>query len=119
MPLCEAKGISVFTGGVHKSSILALGPDHPAAAYNYLPAPSEIADRARRIAAICARHGVSLQVAANFPLGHPAVTALLIGGESPTQFAETAAALRTPVPSALWEDMRGEMLLRLDAPVPG
>jgi D-threo-aldose 1-dehydrogenase len=120
LPLCEEKGISIFTGGVYNSGILALGPDHPAATYNYEPAPPAITDKARRIEAICARHGVSLQVAAaNFPLGHPAITALLIGGESPAQFAETAAALRTPVPSALWRDLREAGLLRADAPVPG
>ena len=119
LPLCVEKQISVFTGGVYNSGILALGPDHPAATYNYAPAPPEIADRARRIAAVCDRHGVPLQVAAaNFPLGHPAVTALLIGGESPTQFSETVAALRTPIPAALWADLKAEGLLREDAPSP-
>lgn len=120
LPLCAARGISIFTGGVYNSGILALGPDHPDATYNYLPAPPEIADRARRIAAVCADHGVPLQVAAaNFPLGHPAITALLIGGESAAQFAGTAAALRAPVPAALWADLRAAGLLRPDAPVPG
>ena len=119
LPLCAEKQISVFTGGVYNSGILALGPDHPAATYNYAPAPPEIADRARRIAAVCDRHGVPLQVAAaNFPLGHPAVTALLIGGESPAQFSETVAALRTPIPAALWDELKAEGLLREDAPRP-
>jgi len=119
LPLCAEKQISVFPGGVYNSGILALGPDHPAATYNYAPPPPEIADRARQIAAVCARHGVPLQVAAaNFPLGHPAITALLIGGESPEQFSGTVAALRTPIPAALWADLRAEGLLRADAPVP-
>jgi D-threo-aldose 1-dehydrogenase len=84
------------------------------------PAPPAITDRARRIAAICARHGVSMQVAAaNFPLGHPAITAVVIGGESSVQFAETAAALRTPIPARLWGELREAGLLRADAPVPG
>jgi D-threo-aldose 1-dehydrogenase len=119
LPICAEKQISVFPGGVYNSGILALGPDHPAATYNYAPPPPEIADRARRIAAVCARHGVPLQIAAaNFPLGHPAVTALLIGGESPAQFSETVAALRAPIPAALWSDLKAEGLLREDAPVP-
>lgn len=119
LPLCAEKQISIFTGGVYNSGILALGPDHPAATYNYAPPPPAIAERARRIAAVCARHDVPLQVAAaNFPLGHPAITAVLIGGESPAQFAETAAALRTPIPAALWADLRAVGLLREDAPVP-
>lgn len=120
LPLCADKRISVFAGGVYNSGILALGPDHPAATYNYKPVSAAIAESARRIAAVCARHDVPLQVAAaNFPLGHPAVTALLIGGESPEQFAETAAALRTPIPAALWSDLRAAGLLRPDAPTPG
>lgn len=120
LPLCDEKGIGIFAGGVYNSGILALGPDHPKATYNYDPSPPEITDRVRRIEAVCARHGVSMQVAAaNFPLGHPAITAVVIGGESAAQFAETAAALRTPVPSALWRELRETGLLRADAPVPG
>ena len=53
------KGLSVFSssqfhhapGGVYNGGILALGPDHPAATYNYLPPPAEITVKARRIAA--------------------------------------------------------------------
>ena len=87
--------------------------------YNYLPPPAEITEKARRIEAVCTRHGVPLRIAAaNFPLGHPAITALLIGGDTPNQFAETVAALRTPIPAALWADLRAEGLLRADAPVP-
>ncbi len=119
LPLCVERGISIFPGGVYNSGILALGPDHPAATYNYLPPPAEITEKARRIEAVCTRHGVPLRIAAaNFPLGHPAITALLIGGDTPNQFAETVAALRTPIPAALWADLRAEGLLRADAPVP-
>jgi D-threo-aldose 1-dehydrogenase len=118
LPLCQEKGIGVFLGGVYNSGILATGAQ-PGATYNYAAAPPAIRERVDGIAAICTRHGVSLQTAAaRFPLAHPAVTALLIGAQSPAEYAETIAALRTPIPAALWADLKAEGLLHPDAPVP-
>ena len=48
--------------------------------FDYGPAGPDALGRARRLAAICVRHGASLRAAAvQFPLAHPAVAALVAG----------------------------------------
>jgi len=117
-PLCQEKGIGIFLGGVYNSGILARGAN-PGAKYNYADAPSEILERVRRIEAVCARYQVPLYVAAlQFPLAHPAVTALLVGAEAPGEIATNLRALSTPIPSELWSTLRSEGLLHEAAPVP-
>ena len=118
LPLCQEKGIGVFLGGIYNSGILAKGPQ-PDATYNYTAAPPAIRERVAQIAAICARHGVALQTAAaRFPLAHPAVTAVVVGAESPAEFLGTVDALRTPIPAALWDELKAAGLLHPAAPVP-
>ena len=118
LPLCQAKGIGVILGGVYNSGILARGPQ-PGAKYNYADAPPEILERVRQLEAMCQRHGVPLKVAAlQFPLAHPAVNTMVVGAESVEEVAENIAAFRTPIPTALWEDLRADGLIRKEAPVP-
>ncbi len=117
-PLCQARGIGVFLGGVFNSGILATGA-RPGAKYMYTDAPPAIMERVRRIEAICARHGVPLRIAAlQFALAHPAVTAAVLGAESPAEVAENLEAFQTPVPAALWAELRTEGLLDQAAPTP-
>ena len=118
LPLIQQKGIGLFLGGVYNSGILATGPT-PGATYNYAPAPPEIAERVRRIEAVCARYGVPLNVAAlQFPLAHPAVTALLVGAQAPSEVEANIKALDYPIPAALWNDLRAEGLIHEVAPAP-
>ena len=117
-PAAVARGMSFVIGAPYQSGILASGSKGASNADYAAPSP-ELIKQVEGIEAVCARHGVPLRIAAaNFPLGHPAITALLIGGETPDQFSETVAALRTPIPAALWADLRAEGLIRADAPVP-
>lgn len=117
LPVCQAEGISVIAGGVFNSGVLAgLGPG---ARYNYLPAPPEILDRARRIASVCARHGVPLKAAAvQFPLGHRAVASVLVGCRSLAEVEENVEMFRLPIPNDLWGELRQEGLLGEEVPVP-
>ncbi len=118
LPLCEQKGIGVFLGGVFNSGVLASGSG-PEAKYNYSDAPAEVTERVARIEAVCARHGVPLPTAAlQFPLAHPAVTALLVGARSATENEANLAALEAPVAPQLWADLKVEGLLSEHAPVP-
>lgn len=115
---CQARGIGVFLGGVYNSGILATGP-LPGATYNYAAPPPEIAERAGRIAAICARHGVPLhRAAAQFALAHPAVTAVVLGAVLPSEVQANHDALFAPIPPELWDELRRAGLLREDAPIP-
>src|SRR6202020_3493785 len=58
LPECQRRGVAVLAGGVFNSGVLA-NPG-PGATYNYHPAPARLVDRARRIAAARAAHGVPL-----------------------------------------------------------
>lgn len=116
MPLAEARGIGVVIGGAYNSGILATGP-RPGAWFQYEPAPPEILDRVARIEAVCGAHGVRLVDAAfRFPLLHPAVVTNVPGGQGPEEMASNLAAARAEVPSALWEALKAEGLMRPDAP---
>ena len=64
----------------------------PARPFDYGRPAEEVLDRARSLAGICARHGTRLPAAAlQFPLRHPAVTAVVAGMRTAD---EVNAALR-------------------------
>jgi len=117
LPLCAERGIAVICGGVFNSGILAdpgLGGH-----YNYLPAPPEVVARARRLQAVCERHGVPLPAAAiQFPLGHPAVASVVVGARSAAELDEDVDMFRWPIPAVLWADLRREGLVASEAPTP-
>jgi hypothetical protein len=99
LPECARRGVAVLAGGVFNSGVLA--DPGPGATYDYQPAPPELVDRARRIAAACARRGVPLGAAAlRFTLRHPAVTAAVVGARRPEEIREDAGYLVTPPPAS-------------------
>jgi D-threo-aldose 1-dehydrogenase len=119
LPLCAARGVSVLVGGVFNSGVLATAAPRPGATYDYAPVPAELIERARRIAAVCARHGVTLpQAALAFPSGHPAVASIVVGMRSSEEVGENLAMATRPVPAELWRELAAEDLLRPDAPWP-
>jgi D-threo-aldose 1-dehydrogenase len=117
LPLCEERGVRVLAAGVFNSGLLAT--HQPGDKYNYADAPAELVARARRIAAVCERHGVELPHAAiALPAAHPAVDGVVLGAGSPGQVNANVDRAAVPVPSALWPDLVAEGLLRADAPLP-
>jgi D-threo-aldose 1-dehydrogenase len=117
LPLCEREGISIIAGGVYNSGILA-DPEH-APHYDYRPAEAARVEQVRRIRAICDHHAVPLKAAAiRFPLGHPAVSCVIIGCRSPEELDENVEMFETPIPEELWDDLREAKLLGRDVPVP-
>ncbi len=110
LDLCAARGVSVVAAGVFNSGLLAR-PD-VGHTYDYRAAPVSLVERARRIAAVCARHGVTLpQAAVWFPFRHPAVVSVLLGVRTAAEMRANAASFEAPVPDALWDDLRAEGLL--------
>ncbi|MFI6449956.1 aldo/keto reductase [Streptosporangium amethystogenes] len=110
LPLCAERGVSVFAAGVFNSGLLAT--HDPSGTYDYAPAPGPLLERARRIAAVCDRHGVTLpQAALAFPLRHPAVATVIVGARSATEITRNAALTAKPVPVALWTDLTTEGLI--------
>jgi D-threo-aldose 1-dehydrogenase len=114
LPKCVRSGISIVVGAVHNTGILA-GRD----SWNYWPAPPEIAARVDAIGAVCDSHRVPLIAAAlQFPLAHPAVSAVLPGPRNVQEMEENSDLLRYPIPTTLWGDLRNAKLLHPDAPTP-
>jgi D-threo-aldose 1-dehydrogenase len=117
LPLCVERDIAIVIGGAMNSGILA--DPRPGSTFNYSPAPAEVVDHARRLAAVCDRHGVSLKAAAvQFPLAHPAVVSLLAGVRRIGHLDEYQALYSQEIPAALWDELREEGLLPEDAPTP-
>lgn len=118
LPLCVERGVGVVVGAVFNSGVLAT-PSGAPGPYNYATPPHDVLQRVERLRAVCAGHGVPLAAAAlQFPLGHPAVASVIPGAVSAAQVRENAESFTTPVPAALWEELKAEELLRADAPVP-
>ncbi|WP_158848308.1 aldo/keto reductase [Saccharothrix deserti] len=110
LELCSSRGVSVVAAGVFNSGLLAR--PEVGSTYDYQAAPAALVERARRIASVCARHGVTLpQAAVRFPFRHPAVVSVLLGVRTAAEMRANASALSAPVPDALWDDLRTEGLL--------
>ena len=117
LPECIKRGIAIIAGGVYNSGILA--DPKPGARYNYQTAPAELLERARRIRDVCARHGVPLKAAATqFPLGHPAVTCVVVGCRNAAQLDESLEMFDFEIPPNLWRDLKAKRLLPAEAPTP-
>lgn len=114
LPACLRRGVAVIIGGPFNSGLLAGG-----GTFDYREAPPERVAARDRLAALCARHGVDLRAAAlQFAAAHPAVAAVIPGAVEPAQVRANAALMRTPIPPALWQEMRAAGLLPPEAPTP-
>ena len=118
LPECVSRGVSVILGGPYNSGILTGGV--PAGAtHDYTPAPAPLIDKARRVEAICKRHGIELGAAAlQFPLCHPAVCSVIPGALSAREVAQNVERMRVEIPADLWNELKHEKLLEADAPTP-
>jgi D-threo-aldose 1-dehydrogenase len=113
-PAVERHGASIIIAGPFNSGILA-GRD----TWNYARVPEELRLRVDAIARVCAGHGVPLPAAAlQFPLAHHAVAATVPGPRSAAEFDQILGWWNTPIPPALWSDLKAEKLLDASAPVP-
>jgi D-threo-aldose 1-dehydrogenase len=117
LPTCIERDVTVVIGGVMNSGILAAAGG--GGRFNYKPAPADIVERTRRIAAVCDRHGVPLKAAAiQFPLAHPAVASVVAGVGRIDHLDDYPTSMRQAIPADLWAELRHEGLLAPDAPVP-
>jgi D-threo-aldose 1-dehydrogenase len=110
LPACQQRGVAVLAAGIFNSGILA--DPRPGATYDYAPAPDGLLERAQRIRAVCARHGVPIGAAAlHFVLRHPAVTAVVAGARSADEVIEDVRWLTAAVPDGLFRDLADERLI--------
>ncbi len=118
LPRCQREGVSIIDGAPLHSGILATGAV-PGAQYDYAPATPEMLEKVRRIEDICARHNTPLvRAALAFPLGHPAVAAIIPGFALPSDLQQNLAHYRAAIPPVLWDDLKAADLIDRDAPVP-
>lgn len=113
LPLALERGVGVVAAGVYNSGLLsrAVVPDD--AHYEYRAAPPELVARARSIAAICERHGVTLpDVAVQFPLRHPAVVSAVLGARDGGQAAGGLERYDVAIPDELWVELEAAGHLR-------
>lgn len=117
MQLAEERGIAIIAAGVFNSGVLA--DPKPTARFNYAQAPPELIEKARRIAAVCERHGVPLKAAAvQFTTAHPAVPSVLVGCRSAAQVEENVRNFERPISPQLWQELKAEGLLPEEVPTP-
>ena len=119
LPAAAEHDKSVVAVGVFNSGLLSRSRPAPDAKFDYQDAPSELVDRANRIADICEEHGTTLPAAAiAFPLGHPCIVNVTLGMRTRAQVERNIELLSAEVPSAVWSDLASAGLVRPDAPWP-
>lgn len=112
LPAAQERGVSVAVAAVFASGILATERPRVGATFEYGAASPEIVARVERIADVAERHGTTVpQLAVQFPLRHPAVSTVVLGADAPEQIERNAALADSPVPEAVWEELRAEGLL--------
>ena len=79
----------------------------------------ELIDKARRIEAVCRRHGVDLGAAAmQFPLFHPAFCAVIPGALSIAEVKQNVSRMSAKIPVELWSELKQEKLIDPASPTP-
>lgn len=118
MALALSLGTRILAAGPYNSGLLG-NAGEPGRYYNYAPAEPALIARAQRYYDCCADFGVAPGAAAlQFPLAHPAVATVVCGMRSVTEVDSAVERMRTPLPAALWERLRGDGLLPEDVPTP-
>jgi D-threo-aldose 1-dehydrogenase len=118
LPECVKRGVSVILGGPYNSGILTGGVKADTT-HDYVQAPANLIEKARRIEAVCQRHGVELGAAAmQFPLFHPALCAVIPGALAASEVKQNVERLSAKIPTELWSELKREKLLDPAAPTP-
>ncbi|GAB2986924.1 aldo/keto reductase [Streptomyces pseudoechinosporeus] len=117
LPLCAERGIAVMAAGVYQSGLLA--DPRPGAPHGYTAIPDELAARIGALRKVCEDFDVPpLAAAVQFPLGHPAVTSVVVGARSADEVAGSVDLLNHPVPADFWTAVKAAALLPEHAPTP-
>jgi D-threo-aldose 1-dehydrogenase len=118
LPECTRRGVSVILGGPYNSGILTGGVTDKAT-HDYVQAPAALIEKARKIEAVCKRHGVELGAAAmQFPLFHPAFCAVIPGALSAAEVKQNVGRLSARIPTELWSELKREKLIDPGSPTP-
>ena len=102
LDIASQRGLAVINAAPYGSGMLAKGPSaYPR--YAYQEAPSEMVERARRLAGICAEYDVPLAAAAlQFSLRDARITSTVVGMSRPERIAQTVELALHPIPAEIW-----------------
>ncbi|MDL2401682.1 aldo/keto reductase [Rhizobium mayense] len=106
LPEAARQGVEIVVAGVFNSGILATGPGSTTTTFDYGAPPEDVVARARKIEAICVRHGIPLQAAAiQFPFRNEQVAAAVLGMSRPERIAENLVWSELAIPTGLWAEI--------------
>jgi D-threo-aldose 1-dehydrogenase len=112
LPTAIKRNVSVVAAGVFNSGILATDSPSSSSHYNYAPAPAEIVDKAQRLARACQDAGYSLpQVAAQFPLLHPAIKVVCLGARNGEQSQRNVGLFEQEIPRDFYASLAASGLI--------
>lgn len=112
MQEAQAQNVGILIAGPYSSGLMS-DARAPGGTYNYTPVETGILQRAQRIYAICAEHGVDVGAAAlQFPLAHPAVASVVAGMRNAEEAISASLRFHAEVPAELWRRLRAEGLLQ-------
>ncbi len=109
-PLALKKNVSILAAGVFNSGVLA----NPVtgAKYNYVDASDEVIKRAQEIGKFLRERDIPLTAAAlQFPLRHPAVTAVLTGSRNRTELESNIEDFDSIIPDSIWAELESSGLV--------
>lgn len=119
LPYCKENGIGVVIGAPFSYGVLAADLRHGKRPGSNMYISEAMIERAVKIDAVCASHGVPLRTAAlQFVLAHPAITSVIPGSQTKEEMLENLESLKRKVPSGLWDDLKQQKLIRESAPTP-
>lgn len=112
LPLCRQRGVSIISGGVFNSGILATGAV-AGAYFDYAPATPDILDRVSQMETLAAESGSTLaQAALSFPLHEPVVKSLLLGADNVHNLKASLRNLDNRLPSGAFEKYRDLVVIQ-------
>lgn len=103
---CVQHGVGIVAVSVFNSGLLAQHQVPENATYEYAQAPAALLARARELASIAERHGVTLpDLAVQYPLRHPAVASVVLGMRTAAQVRSNAERMNVEIPAEAWADV--------------
>ncbi|MDQ1130301.1 aldo/keto reductase [Microbacterium sp. SORGH_AS_0888] len=106
LPRARERGVAVVAAAVYNSGLLSMPTVPDDATYDYGPAPADVISRARRLAEVCARHGVTLpEAAVQYPLREETVASVVVGMRTAAQVESTLARYAAEIPEAAWREL--------------
>ena len=112
VPAALDNGIRLVAAGVYNSGLLATNAPSADGRYEYGGVPPALLAHVQQIAAICAKRGVELPVAAlQYTLRIEPVVSVVFGSGKPEQVTQTARRAAEAVPEELWTDLAAASLI--------